>query len=210
MPSVSHVPRRSSVNVSRGADDQYLIRRRRIRMTACRDEDAVRMRAIRNGRRELLDAERAVDEIDCASARAHVAADRLFRGCRGEQQLLPGYACEQIVLPCHVGRMIDDARDLALVHRIDHRSRCTALRQRLAKTRHGVELEAIAAECTRDHRGQQAFVAHRVERFVREASFAIHRARMRSRNHGYATGGGEQRDFVTRWRLLHGCVRAGV
>ncbi len=109
-------------------------------------------------------------------------------------------AGKQIALPRHVGAMIDDARNLALVHRIDHRSRGATPAERFAQARHFVERQAVAAEFARDHRREQAFAAHRFACFVREARLAVDGVGMGGRDRGDAACGREQGGCVARRR----------
>ncbi|MNY27320.1 hypothetical protein D3C86_1612200 [compost metagenome] len=147
--------------------------------------------------------------VDCAAAVAQRAADGFLRGGRGQQQLLAGHAGQQALVPRAAHAVLQHARHLDLVHRVDHARGGAGAAQHAADGGHGIQRGAGAAEVRRDHRAEQAVLAQRDEGFVRKARVAVHRIGMRGGDGGSGLGGGDQGGGVRRRGMRRRLVHRG-
>ena len=118
---------------------------------------------------------RDVLPLDRRRALADVAAALTFGGRGGQQQLFVAQAAQQRSMPGAVAAVAQHARDLGLVHRIDHGGRGAGAAERVADIDHVGDASAFAAEIVRHHDAEQALGARRGDRFGREARVAIDR-----------------------------------
>ncbi len=95
----------------------------------------------------------------------------LSRG--GHQQLPLGDPALQALLPRIAGAMAHEARDLDLMHRIDHRGGGAGAPEDVADVDHLRRARLLAAECGGNKNAEQLLCANRVERFARKAAVAV-------------------------------------
>ncbi|MFK4694766.1 hypothetical protein ABIF42_000360 [Bradyrhizobium diazoefficiens] len=112
-------------------------------------------------------------DVDGGSAGADVAAVLAFCGGGGEQPLVAGDPAHHGFHPGNAVAVPDDAGDLGLVHRVDHRGRGAGAPERVADVGDVVDRGAEAAELDRDHDAEQFLLTRDVESLVREAGVAI-------------------------------------
>ena len=125
-------------------------------------------------RRLLLERTRSVfAHCDAGDRAAHVAPGPDLRRRGGDQSLLRDEVAQVLLEPVAAVEVPDDAGDLDLMHREDHRARPAALAEDETGSGNLVHSHTAAAELRRDERRQRLGLAQRVDRLVREASFAI-------------------------------------
>ncbi|MGY4500020.1 hypothetical protein ACVWYH_003951 [Bradyrhizobium sp. GM24.11] len=111
--------------------------------------------------------------VDRGRAGADVAAVLAFGGGGGEQPLVAGDPAHHGFHPGNTVAMPDDAGDLGLVHRVDHRGRGAGASERVADVGDVIDRCAEAAELDRDHDAEQLLLTRGIECLVREAGVAI-------------------------------------
>ncbi len=84
--------------------------------------------------------------------------------------------------------MTDEARDLGLVHRIDHRRRCAGAAERVADVDNLGDAGAFAAEFARHRDAKQALGARGGNGLVGKPRVAVDRRGMLARNGGDLVG----------------------
>ena len=156
-----------------GKGHQHLIGGGGIVGAAGDGDDAVGLRAIGNHGGVAQQRNAGVGAFDGGGAGADVAAVLAF-GRRGRQQQLFGrYAAHQRFMPRAAGSVPDQAGDLGLMHRKDHRGGGAGATQRIAHVGDVEDRCAVAAERDRDLGAEKFLLARRVDRGFREARITI-------------------------------------
>ncbi len=138
-------------------------------------DDAVGLRAIGNHRGVAHQRDLGIRALDGGGGEADVAAVLSLGGRGGQEHLFGRDAAHQCFVPPGAGAVPDQAGDLGLMHRKDHRRRRAGAAERVAHVGDIGDRCAVAAERQRDLDAQQPLRAHRVERFLREPRIAVDR-----------------------------------
>ena len=141
--------------------------------------------------------------VDRSRAGADVAAVLAFGGGGGEQPLVAGDPAHHGLHPGDAMAVPDDAGDLGLVHRVDHRRGRAGASERVADVGDVMDRGAEAAEFDRNHHAEQFLLTRDVEGLVREAGVAIDAVGVGRSRCGGPGGALDQRGTLLEKARLH-------
>src|SRR3984885_2072478 len=133
--------------------------------------------------------------LDGRGGKADVAAVLAFGGRGCEQHLLGRHAAHESFVIGAAGTVPDQAGDLGLMHRENHRGGRTGAAERVAYVGNIEDRRAVSAEGLRDLDAEQALRARRIDGLLREACVTVDVVGLGGRGCGY--GGDSLRKGAT-------------
>jgi hypothetical protein len=136
-------------------------------------QNGVCVLAIRDDRRVFVQLEPTGRVVDGTDAVANVASAAEL-GVGGSDEELAVGEITQVPLDEVVAAVLNEARDLQLVHGVDHRRRRAVSGERIGRVGDFRDSGAGAAESGRNERREQTFGAQRLDGLDRKAGISIH------------------------------------